>query len=320
MRGALAVALLVIGAAPANAFDCTKAGTDIEKTICGDADALAANDRMEKAYFELRDRLGETERKLLLDNQKAWLHYRDSCGADGPLCIGEASETRAVLLESTRPGMVPFTLFQKGVEDGYEVTISGYHFINPTDPAEIAYEDWVKARIADTPYGQPPEKTDDEHPPYNHEVVLEVPRLTGRLLSAVAYSQDYSGGAHGNSWSTSVNLDRASGSELSASGLFDDDGLKSLADDCARQIVESYSDMYDGMSQDEALAELEKTYPGAVAEHLGDMTRWHFDEEGGLVRFDPYAVAPYAGGPAECRFSYDELRPLASQPEILSDD
>lgn len=315
---ALAAVIIAAGAAPAAAFDCAKARTDVERAICASDAARQANDRMEAAYFALRDRLSESGRRLLLDGQKAWLRHRDaSCGAE-PGCLEETSRTRAEELEKTPAGMVAIMLHQAGSDDGYEVKISGYRFEAPAGPAETAYEQWVSALVADTPYGKPPEKSNEPHPPYSHEVAIDPPRLMRGLISAVAHSYDYSGGAHPNSWSTSINLDRASGRQPDTGELFGSSGALVLAEACARQIVEWYSDMYEDMSTDEALAELRRTYPQEIENHVGDMTRWHFDADGAVIRFDPYAVAPYAAGPAECRFGYGELRALALRPELLA--
>jgi len=316
--GWAALALAALGTSPALAFNCAKASTAVEKEICGNGAALGANDRMEKAYFALRETLGAAGRKTLLDGQKAWLGWRDqSCGPVAD-CLIEQGNARAEELEKTPPGMAPFRFFQKGVANGYEVGISGYRFVEPAGKAEKAYNAWVDAQIAETPHGQPPDPTEGEHAAYSHELSFDLRRLSGRVISAAAYSYAYSGGAHPNGWSTAINLDRTSGAALNSKAVFGAANLRKLADDCARQIVEWHSDQYGDLSQEEALRQLEGSFPGVVADHVGDMARWHFADEGGVIRFDSYAIAPYAAGPSECTFSYEQLRGLAGDPGLFS--
>ena len=318
IAGWAAFALVALGTSPAFAFNCAKATTEVEKEICGNGATLDANDSMEKAYFALRETLADAGRKTLLDGQKAWLSWRDqSCGPVAD-CLIEQSNARAEELEKTPPGMAPFMLFQKGVPNGYEIGITGYRFVDPANATERAYNAWIDAAVKKTPFGEPP--ADEERPlsPWSHEVDFELSWFGARLISLTAYTYDFSGGAHPNGWSTAINLDRTSGAALNSKAMFGTANLRKLADDCARQIVEWHSVQYGDLSREEALRQLEESFPGVVAEHVGDMARWHFADEGGVIRFDSYAIAPYAAGPSECTFSYEQLRGLASDPGLFS--
>jgi uncharacterized protein len=71
-------AIFIFPAADAFAFDCSKAGSAVEKAICADPAALAANDAMESAYFALREKLSDKSAlEMLRDGQRAWIRYRD---------------------------------------------------------------------------------------------------------------------------------------------------------------------------------------------------------------------------------------------------
>jgi uncharacterized protein YecT (DUF1311 family) len=309
--GLAVLGLTTLAPAPAAAFNCAKATTEVEKEICANGEALGANDRMEKTYFGLREKLSDAGRKVLLDGQKAWLGWRDtSCGPVAE-CLIEQNNARAEELEQTPPGMAPFMLLQKGVPNGYEVNISGYRFIDPSNATERTYNSWIDAAIGKTPYGEPPPSEERPLSPWSHEVDFELSRIDGKLISLTAYTYDFSGGAHPNSWSTSINLDRATGSAVEAETVFGTANLAMLTNDCQGQIIDWHSDRYGDLAREEALRQLEEEFPGGVAKHIGDMSRWHFDKDGGVIRFDSYAIAPYAAGPAECRFSYAALRDLA---------
>lgn len=311
------MALMLLSTAPVFAFDCAKAVSAIDKAICADETARAANDRMGQAYGSLRVRLGADGRKLTLDGQRAWLAYRDGrCGA-GASCLAEQSAGRADTLEKTPAGMAPVFLFQPGKPDSYEVTISAFRFESPQGRAEAAFNAWLDDEIKDTPFGDPPDNS-DPHDPYEHDASMDVTRRDSRMISAVLWSSGYTGGAHPNSWSRAFNADRKTGVLYDPAAHFDDAALADLALECARSLISEQSDAYGDVDEAEALKRLEENFPGAVAEGVKSGQRWHFDSDGGHVRFDSYAVAPYSSGSFECAFPYARLRKAAPDAAIFA--
>lgn len=301
---------------PGFAFDCRKAQTVSEKAICASPDALAANAEMEKAYFALRDRLDEAGRTILAEGQRTWLAYRDNQCEGNPDCLSGESTSRLETLVSTKEPFVPFFLYRAPRDGDYRVSISGIRFPEIADRGSAGFNAAIDAAIARTPYyGDNLDVEADRT--YEHDLTIAVSGVGPRLISAVAYSYDYSGGAHPNSWTHAINIDRASGAELSADALFAPGREAGLVEECARQIVAWY-DAEDGLSEAEAVAQLEETYPGAVREHVRDLTRWRFAPDGATVQFDSYAVASYAAGPAECVFAYDQLEGLVYDAEIFA--
>jgi uncharacterized protein len=85
MRGLAAAAILALtpGAAFAQepSFDCAKASTPVEKSICDDANAgLAMRDgALARLYAALKGAGGQDD---VVKNQAAWLKSRDACGTD----------------------------------------------------------------------------------------------------------------------------------------------------------------------------------------------------------------------------------------------
>jgi uncharacterized protein YecT (DUF1311 family) len=82
--------------APAASFDCARAGTAVEKAICGDV-ALARLDRgVAEAYqraLQYSFEAGEREKKQA--EQRAWLAERDrKCGSGEPACLRDAYAAR----------------------------------------------------------------------------------------------------------------------------------------------------------------------------------------------------------------------------------
>ena len=96
---ALAADIAMPAANAEASFDCRKAGTTTEKTICSDA-ALTAHDRsLASLYHKLRTQLSVAERDRLQREQRTWLkESRDRCG--DAACIGQSYRARTVALRT----------------------------------------------------------------------------------------------------------------------------------------------------------------------------------------------------------------------------
>ena len=80
-RYGIAVLLLTAGVVPAQAFDCAKAESPVEKAICADPKLKAADDAMGAVYTTLRTALTGGDRKALGASQRKWVKTReDNCG------------------------------------------------------------------------------------------------------------------------------------------------------------------------------------------------------------------------------------------------
>src|SRR6476469_9235483 len=97
--------LLACAVDPAAAFDCTKAQSPVEKTICTDIKLKTADDAMTAAYLGLRDSLAGADRKALGVSQSKWVKGReDGCGAqegaDLTSCVLSETDERRRLLSA----------------------------------------------------------------------------------------------------------------------------------------------------------------------------------------------------------------------------
>jgi uncharacterized protein YecT (DUF1311 family) len=66
-------------------FDCAKAKTEIETTICSDAELSKADDELARVYSETLKRAKAADRKQLQEEQRKWLKLRDVCASR--LCL-----------------------------------------------------------------------------------------------------------------------------------------------------------------------------------------------------------------------------------------
>src|SRR5260221_9845653 len=78
-----AIAIILIsaahpcGAAPRPSFDCTKAATSIERTICADPELAQWDSRMGEAFKLRYAQLVDNERRALLEGQRRWIVMRN---------------------------------------------------------------------------------------------------------------------------------------------------------------------------------------------------------------------------------------------------
>ncbi len=97
----LGVMFLVISMPLAAAsFDCRKASTSVEHTICDDSALSKADSKLGKAYSRLRRALPRSERRILKKDQRKWLKQRKSEFADCARGVeGEWTDTAMCYLD-----------------------------------------------------------------------------------------------------------------------------------------------------------------------------------------------------------------------------
>ncbi|HWK15284.1 MAG TPA: hypothetical protein VNS02_12870 [Rhizobiaceae bacterium] len=74
-------------------FDCAKAGTPTERTMCADQNLWAKDRAMNSIYFWIRDNVQADIRKGILAVQRHWLAVRNDCGADRS-CLNSVYDQR----------------------------------------------------------------------------------------------------------------------------------------------------------------------------------------------------------------------------------
>ncbi|MEL5848021.1 MAG: glycoside hydrolase family protein [Candidatus Igneacidithiobacillus chanchocoensis] len=101
VRQTLLLSVFALGATASDqlwAFDCNKANTPTEKTICSDAGLRKLDAQLNRDYKIFQQSYGKSgNHNCLLEDeakeQKAWLKQRDACGTDSK-CIEDAYQSR----------------------------------------------------------------------------------------------------------------------------------------------------------------------------------------------------------------------------------
>ena len=89
--------------APGASFDCAKAGTAVEKTICGDAELSSLDEHLSRYYAVALEQAGAGA-ACLKGDQRSWVKtIRNPCGADAQ-CLTAAYLQRLAALDGFQPG------------------------------------------------------------------------------------------------------------------------------------------------------------------------------------------------------------------------
>lgn len=106
----LLVCLLCIlpGTAYSASFDCNKASTTLEITICTDANLDNADSQLGKVYLQLRQALSKADFDRLKQEQRQWLKTRTSyCQPNDAACMLPVYQARIAVLQSRLGGSSP---------------------------------------------------------------------------------------------------------------------------------------------------------------------------------------------------------------------
>jgi len=276
-----------------------------------------ADEAMEKTYFVMRDNLRQSAVAFLKSSQRNWLKYRNSnCQAE-PVCLLDETKNRTVTLAKFsryQPAMIPVFSWQQGGKNAYFIKFSGLKFAFPDTAGQTAFNRAIDGAIAKAPWRK---VTDDQTiGSWEHETDLSLNRLSEKMISVTATTYNFSGGAHPNSWSRSININLQTGSLMKTTELFSDASIKSLISQCRDIIIEAKSQRIGGTIE-EARADIEGSYRDAVKAHVLDMSMWSFNDTGATIGFNPYDIGSYAAGPFSCEFSADSIIKLTKNPDVL---
>ncbi|MBV8767968.1 MAG: DUF1311 domain-containing protein [Hyphomicrobiales bacterium] len=175
---ATVLALLIQdGASPAASFDCKKATTVFEKTVCATPELSQADDALAQGFAQALEPLSPTGSAALRDSERAWLRYAATvCRLDGvkrkprhySLAPKECLETeyglrlaslgtaasmidgvlvRGVVLYSADPRTDPDEE-ENGYGIGFNTSVLAYPQIDhPRDEAESAWNQYIARRV-----------------------------------------------------------------------------------------------------------------------------------------------------------------------------
>jgi uncharacterized protein len=319
MRSTSRLSLLALGpaallwAAPALAFDCSKASTEVEHLICGSAEAKASDDAMSAAYSALAAQLDEAGKRDLLASQRQWLSYRNEVcrGADAS-CVISLTDSRRDQLTATpvrsgpgAPSFIPRLFWQAGTPKTYEVNIGYPQVIAPSTAGTRALNAALEAAAMSDRETFTAQLGPDEYVPpgqMDYELSYQIAYADADFVSVGYDIYSYGGGAHPNAWTVAVNFLLDQGRPLAFEDMFDATGAAALRKICGRQIRDTKA--ANGVPADLIASDVTDEALDAV---LQDPSKWVFAEPGLLINFDAYSIGAYAEGPYTCEIDADML-------------
>lgn len=318
----IALTITFLAAAPnAQAFDCAKASTKVEKAICADPKLKSADDAMTAVYVKLKDNSEAADKEALRMSQLRWIKRREACDDDtvGDIsgCIGEETAKRQALLRAvpeTGPAdggdLTPWFIQKEGKNGGWDIDLNLVRFADPQTAGEAVFNREATALAApslleNSTLGTATIKVEKDRI-YEKAVSLSPTYASKTLISALAEGYEDTGGAHGNSWRRGITVALDEGRRLTFSDLFPRTVTGILAKLCNDQLVAARK-----VRTGDATMDLEEGADIIVLSHIKDLEHWAFWADHAAIEFDPYEMGSYSEGAYECQLEIGKLKTLA---------
>lgn len=250
-------AAMLLGATPVASFDCAKAGTDAERTICADPVLARADAAMAAAYERSMAALSRVGRVALRAEQRTFLAFDErECRPGGLVFLNSGdgkpqSFAHCLLLAfwgRTREltdavrlagGLRFFTSHRSRMvhtapsDDGnlppvYAEAVTLVQIDAARTPAEQAWNERVRRSVREWLRDGGPDAFSASNGPGDTGVEVTVASASSELVSAIIGIGGYSGGAHPHYSSATLNWSLRLGRPITAADLFVDPGAPAL--------------------------------------------------------------------------------------------
>lgn len=303
-------------------FDCAKAKSAGEQTICRDAALSEADRKLDAAYRRLKSTMTAASFATVQKSQRDWLAYvAKSCRGDGPMpddlgerndlkgCLDDNYTDRADRLEGAEVAKAGalvleprMSVFTRAKPDTVESNI--YPWMSGGREAD-AFNTYVSKALKLEQH-----RMDDKDLfPFGDDVgdmklsahrSYSVHRFDANIASLQVQTFDYTGGAHEVIGESSLNWDVRHGRAFSLKDVFDNDKpwRKFATDFCLRDLRNQFAG--------EQAIDPERA---AVESVVGDEANWLWGADAATVHFTVYTVASFAGGEFDVDIPYADLKP-----------
>jgi uncharacterized protein YecT (DUF1311 family) len=295
-------------------FDCARASTAIERTICKEPKLGKADRDMAAAFTALEAKLKGPAREALVKDQQQWIADRNRACAtdtDGIIpCLEQRYAARTANLRAFGEGAFPFIGQQALIGSGTLGKISwSYDISYPRFDGSTADFTAVNASFAEAARKAAEEATPkadsdtDRKQGWTYERSFKVHRPSADAVTIAVDFYGFSGGAHGYGATQCTLVDLRTGKAVDPAGVFapGDQWLKSLIPMVAADLKKQFVDKpgFDDALEPENLAKLLRE-PAHYCWRAGRLE----------LIFNAYEVGPYVSGPFQVDLSYDKLKPL----------
>ena len=261
MKSQWIIGLIILGSSYSYAasFDCSKAKSPIEKSICADPKLSALDDKLADTYSNIKNNLSEVAKSKLRNHQTAWLKSLTEDCSDAiqtkdnkkiASCLINYYESRIQYLSSLNP---PVDGFYKFPTLGKTANISYELLDKPTGAANL-----VNSTVEKIASSYEPGKEDNSEMSLNN---------LGQSIIAIQANFETNGGAHPDFGASYSYIDMSKGKELKTEDFF----IKNKWPELAKLIVKKMNtgadqetkDCYSSID-DQAILEILKTNFSAI--------------------------------------------------------
>jgi uncharacterized protein len=314
---AAAVLLSAVAAAPAFArvgpsFDCSKASSRIEKTICGSDELAKADADLAAAFNALIAKLDKPAREHLAQDEVRWIARRNKqCTGTAAMffdCLKNGYPERIERLKVLGDGPYPFVSTQVAAKSGKVKAVTydaralypqfdgkgadfGATNKSFSGPAAMAVAETVPTSDVDV----------DREQEWSYDQDFVLHRPTASAIAVVMTYYSFTGGAHPNGGSAATLVDLRTGKVVGPDGVFGDNWLKSLLPMVTAALKKEF-ETREGF--DDALE------PAKLGKMLEEADRYAFEKDHLSVIFNRYDVGPYVVGDYSVDIPYARLKLL----------
>ncbi len=150
---------------------------------------------------------------------------------------------------------------------------------------------------------------------YESDITIYILRFDENLFTVEEDFFDFSGGAHPNHGTSVINFDPVTGNALEFTSILADvEGAPKIISDCLfDQNPDLKEDITSYMTMDEEAGSIEEQFATKIAD---DSFSWAVLDDGLMIFFSPYEVAPYAIGDIYVTIPYDKYPGLVQKTYI----
>lgn len=319
------LAFFVLAALPhtaaAASFDCAKATTVMEETICGVPDLSKADEVLAVAYATAIGGLSKPATNEMREGQRDWLGFadyvcieeaREDTLEDRGTCLLDLYNQRISTLEdsrmlgghrfylSTAYGAAPDPEAEPDSYWQIAQQVLAFPLIDGDDDIAKGFNDMMRGYFAER---VPDEASDDFDTSSDITVSASVETVLPARITVKLDDYWYGhGAAHGNYGLSYLHYLTGEGRQMTAEDLFTgSDWQKTLLDLTVAALKAEHGDaLFEGFEDD-------------IADVVTDPERWIFGDYGLSIQFQPYEVSAYAYGAPTATVKWEDLDGLLSE-------
>jgi uncharacterized protein len=323
MIGCLISAFASLTTSHALAFDCAKAATDTEKTICSQPALKAADDAMSAAYDRLFTRVEAQTQKQLKISQANFIAGREYCGAGQGAAICALDKTisrirflnggvEAGALTGPMPALEPLLVQQAGNSKKGLIRLdyAAILFSNPATEGEKAFNAAMVKTSAEANFERQEDMAEySPDNPWEQSSATRITLLNENMISAETEYYSFEGGAHGNGGVSSVSLNRKTGAPIDVAAALGKTGVDAFVSLCREQIIAVKTERQAGYDPENPYDITKDDFysDDTVRSVINNADAWRLEPGQATVTFNSYVLGAYAEGRFECIFAAELL-------------